>query len=364
MIYFCYFIFGFLGVQFVVALVNAVFLQKFDKLSQKPTDLVSVLIPARNEEKNIATILNDLLQQTYQNIEILVFNDQSTDNTEKIVNEFSEKDKRIKLLNSNNLPLNWLGKNFACHSLSEIAVGKYFLFLDADVRIYNEIISETITFSKKYKLGLLSIFPKQTMHTFGEKICVPLMNYILLTLLPLILVRTTGFNSLSAANGQFMFMEAETYKKLLPHKTMKNKPVEDIEISRFYKKHKIKIACLSGKKDITCRMYQSYNEAINGFSKNVTSFFGNSFLVALLFWLITTFGFIPVLFFLNIEFFIAYFIVFVLIRFLVSYTSCQNIFENIFYSVIQQFVLGNIILQTIINKKNNKLIWKERNISF
>ena len=149
---------------------------------------------------------------------------------------------------------------------------------------------------------------------------------------------------------------------MLSHEKMKNKKVEDIEISRFLKKHKIKIACVSGKKNITCRMYKSYNETINGFSKNITSFFGNSFVITVMFWLITTFGFIPVLIFLPLEFLIVYLIAFVLTRLFVSLASCQNITENICYSIIQQFVLGNIILQTLINKKNNKLIWKERNI--
>jgi len=363
MVFVCYFLLGFLAVQLMVALMNAVFIQRLETDAVQQDDMISVLIPARNEEKNIAVILNDLLIQNYQNIEIVVFNDQSTDATESIVNEFTQKDKRIKLANSHHLPEGWLGKNFACHSLSEMASGKYYLFLDADVRVYNDIITKTVSWSKKHKLGLISIFPKQIMQTFGEKITVPIMNYILLTLLPLILVRKSRFSSLAAANGQFMLFEAEIYKKMSPHWEMKNKRVEDIEISRFYKKNKIKIACLTGKADITCRMYQNYKEAVNGFSKNVISFFSDSFIVAIIFWLITTFGFIPVLFFLSVEFFLFYIFAFLLIRILVSYASCQHMGENLYYSLIQQIVLGKIIFQSIINKKNNKQIWKERNVS-
>lgn len=361
--YLAYFLFGFLILQFSVAIINLLFSQNFNRFLESQDDLVSILIPARNEEKNIANILNDLLQQNYQNIEIIVFNDQSTDKTEAIVSEFVNNNNKIKYHNSSGLPENWLGKNYACHSLSEVAKGKYFLFLDADVRIYNNLITKTISYSKKYELALLSIFPKQIMQSFGEKITVPIMNFILLTLLPLILVQKSGFSSLSAANGQFMLFEAKNYKKLLPHQKMKKQRVEDIEIARFYKNQKLKIACISGKNEITCRMYQTYKEAINGFSKNVTSFFGNSFVIALIFWLITTFGFIFVLFSLPIEFFIAYFVIFIFIRIFVSIASCQNIFENILLSFIHQFVLGHIIFQSLINKKTNNLIWKERNIS-
>jgi len=363
MIYIACFIFGFLILQLIIACINLIFVQKFDKNTENQNDLVSVLIPARNEEKNVANLLNDLLQQNYQNIEIIVFNDQSTDNTEKMVAEFSTKSQKIKYFNSYSLPNDWLGKNFACHSLSQKAKGSYFMFLDADVRIKHDLVSKTVSFLKKHKLVLLSIFPKQIMQTLGEKFPVPLMNFILLTLLPLLFVRKSGFSSLSAANGQFMLFCAKTYNDILPHQVMKNKRVEDIEIARFYKQRKFKIACLTGKSEITCRMYENYKEAINGFSKNVTSFFGNSFAVAIVFWLITTFGFVFVLLFMSLEFFISYILIFILIRIFVSLASCQNVLENVVFSIIQQFVLGHIIYQSFINKIFKKLIWKERNIS-
>ncbi len=362
MLFLAYFILVFHGVQFIVALLNVIFIQKLPKKSENPGELVSVLIPARNEEKNIGTLLNDLLKQSVQNIEIIVFNDQSVDATERIVEKYAQKEKRIKLVNSGGLPSGWLGKNHACHSLSKMAKGDYFLFLDADVRIYKDIILQTLSYAKKHKLGLLSVFPRQIMKTLGEKLTVPVMNYILLTLLPLFLVRKLEHPSLSAANGQFMLFEAESYKKLLPHEKMKNTPVEDIAISRFYKQNNMKIACMSGIKDIACRMYHGCNDALYGFSRNVRAFFGNSFIAALLFWLITTFGFIPVWLFLPFELFTVYLIGFVLIRILVSYTSRQNIFENIILSIPQQFALGIILFRTIINRRKNKLIWKGRNI--
>jgi cellulose synthase/poly-beta-1,6-N-acetylglucosamine synthase-like glycosyltransferase len=156
------------------------FFTEVDHVNTDFNHLVSVLIPARNEEKNIAKLLNDLLDHDYKNIEILVFNDQSTDKTAEIVTGFSQKDSRVKLINSDGLPEGWLGKNHACHSLSKLAKGKYLLFLDSDVRIGNGIIRQTCTFSDKHKLGLLSIFPRQIMVSAGEKAAVPLMHFILL----------------------------------------------------------------------------------------------------------------------------------------------------------------------------------------
>lgn len=362
MIYLAYFILGFAAIQLIVAFVNLLFKQTFFKSDENFNGLVSVLVPARNEEKNIANLLNDILKQDYKNIEVIVFNDQSTDRTEEVVLEFLKIDNRIKLINSGGLPEGWLGKNYACHSLSKRAKGGYFLFLDADVRISEKIIINTIAFSEKYKLGLLSIFPKQIMLTISEKVTVPNMNYILLTLLPLILVRKSIRPSLAAANGQFMLFNSAIYNKTMPHEIMKLKKVEDIEIARYYKKSNIPVACLTGDETIKCRMYQTFNEAINGFSKNVSTFFGNSFLLAFFFWAITTFGFIAVFAGLGVGAGILYVCLLLLTRFFISVVSKQGIIMNLVLLIPQQLVLGLFIYKAFLYKFNRKYQWKGRNI--
>ena len=358
-----WFIFAFTLLQFVVALVNLIFSQKFTMSNTNFNHLVSVLIPARNEEKNIAQLLKDLVEHDYKNIEILVFNDQSTDKTAEIVTGFSQKDSRVKLINSVGLPEGWLGKNHACHSLAKLANGKYLLFLDSDVRIGNVIIRQTCTFSDKHKLGLLSIFPRQIMVSAGEKAAVPLMHYILLTLLPLILVRKTGFSSLAAANGQFMLFNTEIYKNNLPHEKMKNDKVEDIKIARYFKNEGIKIACITGKESVSCRMYSGFLESIHGFSKNVTQFFGNSFSLAILFWLVTTFGFIIVFLTLSKTIFISYLTIFILTRITVSIAARQSVLMNLIFLIPQQLALGLFVLKAVVNRYKNQYEWKGRNIS-
>ncbi len=363
MIYIAYFTFGFAVVQLLVAFVNLIFSQKFPITKTVFNGLVSILIPTRNEEKNIGNLLTDIQNQDYQNIEILVFNDLSTDRTAEIVSEYSKLDNRIKLIHSSGLPDGWLGKNYACHNLSHHANGAYFLFLDADVQISNDIIINSIGLSKRHNLGLLSIFPKQMMITKGEQISVPVMNYILLSLLPLILVRKLNFPSLAAANGQFMLFDSVKYLEYLPHEKMKANKVEDIEIARFYKQNKIKIAVLTGNDTITCRMYNSFSDAANGFSKNVVNFFGNSFALATIFWLITTFGFLVVLFNLSTNTFLFYILILLITRILISVSSQQNILQNIIFLIPQQFALGLFIYKAIINKLKNQHQWKGRNIS-
>jgi len=363
MIYLAYFVLVFAVIQLLVALVNLIFIQKYSNEKANFNGLVSVLIPARNEEKNIANILNDLQNQGYSNIEIIVFNDQSTDKTEEIVTEFSLIDSRVKLINSNGLPDGWLGKNYACYSLSKHAKGNYLLFLDADVRISNDIIINTIGHSIKHNLGLLSIFPKQIMMTLGERVTVPNMNFILLSLLPLILVRKSKYPSLAAANGQFMLFKSKVYFDTNPHELMKANKVEDIEIARYFKNKNIPIACLTGNDTIKCRMYEGFTEAVNGFSKNVINFFGNSFLTAILFWLITTLGFILVLTSFEPIVSVLYLITIVATRVFISIVSRQNILLNLMLAIPQQITMGIFIYKAFINTIKKQYQWKGRNIS-
>jgi len=352
----------FTTIQFLISLINLLFIEKPrpGKVNRKP--LVSVLIPARNEEENISKLLKNLQNQSYNNIEVIVFDDLSEDNTADKVLDYARKDKRIRLIRSSGLPEGWLGKNYACHSLSILARGEWFLFLDADVEISGNIIENVLSFAEQKNLELVSIFPKQDMVTKGEKATVPVMNYILLSLLPLILVRKTSFPSLAAANGQFMFFNADTYKKVRPHKKLKDNKVEDIETARMYKRMGYRIACLTGDETIRCRMYPGFFEAVNGFAKNVACFFGNSLILAVIFWLVTTVGFIPVFVYFPGPVFAIYIFMYLLTVIFVSAVSRQNILENILYLIPRQLSLGLIIYMAFHNRLFRNYKWKGRSI--
>ncbi len=361
MIYMAYISSLFLGIQFVNVLLNLIFRQKIKFSNTENIELLSVLIPARNEETNISFLLSDLHKSKNKNIEIIVLDDDSTDNTANVVQDFAKCDRRIVLIQSDSLPDGWLGKNYACYQLAQKARGKYLLFLDADVRIDESIVADVVSYAKKFQLKLLSVFPIQIQKRIGEKISVPVMNYILLTLLPLIFVRISPFKSHVAANGQFMLFDAETYKKTQPHLLFKNSAVEDIKISQYYKNEKHKIACITGEKRIQCRMYKTYKEAVNGFSKNVFMFFGNKPILGFLFWTFSAFSFIPILFALP-QYLIYYFATLVIILLLYSLISSQNIACNILLFPLHLFFLITILGNAIVMKKYKKLEWKKRKI--
>lgn len=354
--------FTFVVLQFLVALANIIWYERMNGMAGYEGVKVSVLIPARNEEQNIAVIIKDVLEQDHDNIELIVFDDQSEDATAAIVETYAGQDSRVKLIRSTSLPEGWLGKNHACHTLAAQASGKFLLFLDADVRIRGDIIRQSIAHASKHGLGLVSIFPKQLANGVGEKMSVPVMNYILLTLLPLILVRASGRPSLAAANGQFMFFEADAYHSLQPHQAMRKNRVEDIAIARYYKENGELISCQTGDDRVRCRMYKNYAEALSGFSKNVIDFFGGSAFLAILFWLITSLGMIFVILAMSTHMILAFFAIYLSVRILVSVRSKQNICMNLIFLLPQQISMGIFILNALLHYRGRKLDWKGRKV--
>lgn len=351
----------FLLMQLANSLLNILFKQKLmHSASVHKSEPCSVLIPARNEEDTIAGILRDLIQNTDPELEILVYDDQSSDNTVHIIQEYIKLDHRIKQVPTRSLPKAWLGKNHACYQLAAAASKPYFLFIDADVRLKEGILPDAIAFMKTHKLALLSIFPRQILATKGEKLSVPLMNYILLTLLPLVFVQKSPFSSHSAANGQFMLFDAGVYSSVQPHQLFKTSAVEDIAIARHLKKQKLKLACLIGDARVECRMYNSYKQAFRGFTKNVMMFFGNMPLLAILFCLFSGFGFIPVLI-ATPAYSVYYFCCLAGVLILYSITSKQNILIGALFPFHLLF-LSHLIVYRLSRKTQKGHIWKGRPI--
>lgn len=328
----------------------------------KTRKTLSLLIPARDEEANIGRLLGDLTGISDRILEIIVCDDMSADNTASIVVQFAAVDSRIKLIRGEELPDGWTGKNHACHCLAQEAAGDYLLFLDADVRVGEGVLDRSLQYMQRHRCDLMSIFPTQEMQTPGEKITVPNMQIILLTLLPLPLVRLSGFPSLSAANGQFMLFRHDTYKELQPHRQFRMSRAEDIEIARHLKRHRRKMSCLTGIREVRCRMYRSLPEAVEGFSKNVTHFFGNSSVAAILYWLVTTFGFIPFLVAGRWDGLLLWLAATLFTRIAASLTVGMRVGDNLLLFLPQQLMLGAFILRSLINRRNKTFTWKGRKI--
>ncbi len=350
----------FLLLRLLITILNFYNRPCLPKSTFTSTTFISILIPARNEARNLPKLFESLEKQNFFNYELIILNDESTDETSAFVESYIKKNTRCKLINSMPLPQDWLGKNWACHQLSQNATGKYLFFLDADVELNEHFFESILNEIENRNLSLLSVFPDQIMVSVGEKIVVPTMHYILLSLLNLKWVYKLPFPTMAAANGQCMVFKNEIYQQHLFHHQVRNVITEDIEIMKLIKKQKLTGAVYLANNLIKCRMYKNYWESINGFSKNFISGFGNNIFLASFFVLsisgfYSSFIFSKIIVLLIIALIIA-------IKILISKMSNQNIFYNILFHPLQIISIVIILFKSIYLKLSGNNRWKGRAI--
>jgi len=357
-----YFVLLFLILRFVVTVFNFVSDPKLRRVSKHYDELVSILIPVRNEEANIIDLLRSIQKQDYENFEVLILDDASTDSTFKLCSDFALNDNRFNVIKGKPLTAGWLGKNYACHQLAQQATGQYLMFIDADEQVNEGLINSAIHRMKVNQLSLLSLFTNQTMVSIGEKLVVPLMHFMLLNLLPLRLVLLVKNASVAAASGQFMFFDADDYRKNNWHQLVKDKVVEDVEIMRQVKGKKLNGEALLANGMINCRMYTGYTESISGFSKNFLAAFNYNILAFLIFLVLLIGG--PMLIMITLNFPLILFMVglIVLTRVMISLSSGQNAVYNVILHPLQMLSLVVISYMAIQQHLTKSTVWKGRKV--
>jgi chlorobactene glucosyltransferase len=237
----------------------------------RPAPLISVLIPARNEEKNIRTCLESLQKQDYPNYEILVLDDNSTDNTAAIVNEMAAKDSRIQLYFGEPLPEEWAGKPFACHQLAQKAKGAWLLFVDADTIHAPEMLHSTLALAMELNTSLLSGFPRQLATSLPQRIVIPVFYFILLGWAPLWWLHRSRKPMPSIAIGQFFFFTKDEYWRIGGHNAVKSRIVEDIWMGMEVARHGGRHVAVDLSSTVSCKMYDDMGEVWRGLGKSIYS---------------------------------------------------------------------------------------------
>ncbi|MGB9553463.1 MAG: glycosyltransferase [bacterium] len=245
------------------------YLRHFENGEPPLKPFVSVLIPARNEERNILRLIKSLLSQDYDHLEIIVLDDQSTDRTKEILERLKEQNagKRIKILEGKALPKGWMGKNYACHQLAQEAQGEILLFLDADTWLAPRAIRSGLSALYETQSDFLSLLPTEVTGTLWEKMIIPFMHFAPMCLLPFRLIRTSPNPLISMAVGQFMMFRKSAYSKIGGHASVKGEVVEDIMLARRVKEFGLMPLFLDGNSLVFCRMYRNLKEVWLGFSK-------------------------------------------------------------------------------------------------
>jgi chlorobactene glucosyltransferase len=247
---------------------------------------LSILVPARNEEHCIEACTRSLVAQSYQRLEVIILDDGSTDATGAIVQRIIDKmppaqNGRLRLVQGSALPEGWVGKNFACHQLAQHARGDYLLFTDADTVHAPGTAKAVIACMQQLGVKLLTAQPEFALGSIGECLVVPLLNFTIMTLLPVALVLTRPEPHLSTGNGQLLCFHRSAYEKVGGHASVKGNILEDVLLARAVKASGDRIAFVDALEFVRCRMYRSFAGVWSGFTKNLFALYNYSLPFAL-----------------------------------------------------------------------------------
>jgi chlorobactene glucosyltransferase len=277
-----------LGFYFFILAASNIFQMKRTTLPAGVPDgpAVSILIPMRNEEATIERCITSLQNQDYKNYEILVIDDNSTDNSLEIVQNLSRENKRLRIFRGGTLPDAWFGKPYALQQLSGEARGDILLFTDADTVHGPQSVSWTAANITRSGADFISGYVGQQLFTFGEKVTVPLVFFLTGFIIPLWMNSLSRLDFFAAAIGQYIAVKRDVFTGIGGFEAVKQKTSEDIFLARHVKRQGFKTMFLDISDHVQCRMYTGYRAAVEGIGKNIFDFLGKStpvlFLIALL----------------------------------------------------------------------------------
>jgi hypothetical protein len=259
----------------VHAALNLTRLRRPDREPAPVAERVSVLVPARDEAGRIAaTITSVLAQQGVADLEVLVLDDGSTDGTADVVRATAAGDPRLRVLTGRPLPPGWLGKPHACHQLAEQATGSVLCFVDADVVLAPHALASTVTLLRHSGLQLVSPYPRQLADGLGPRLVQPLLEWSWLTTLPLHLAETSPRPTLAAANGQLLVVDRDAYRRAGGHEAVAMAVLDDVQLLREVKRSGGRGVPVLGTDLATCRMYDTWDELRDGYTKSLWTAFG------------------------------------------------------------------------------------------
>lgn len=249
---------------------------------------VSVLIPARNEADRIGPCVRAALDTDWDDLQVLVLDDGSTDRTADVVRRVAGEDPRLRVLDGHPPPAGWLGKTWACAQLAEAAEAEVLLFVDADVVLAPHAVAATVGLLDD-GLDVACPYPRQVADRPLARLVQPLLQWSWLTFLPLRVAEASPRRSLTAANGQIMACTAATYAKIGGHAAVRDQVLEDLALARAAKRTGLRAGVADGTTLATCHMYRDDRALVAGYTKSLWSAFGSSAgaaaVTALLAWL-------------------------------------------------------------------------------
>lgn len=229
---------------------------------------MSVLIPAHNEAANLPSTLGALLASRGVEFEVVVMDDHSTDDTAGIVGRWASQDPRLRLESAPPLPAGWCGKQHACWHLARRARHPLLVFLDADVRLAPGALARLGAFLERRGLALISGVPHQELGSFGERLLLPLIHFVLMGFLPMPAMRWSRWPAFGAGCGQLFVARAEAYRASGGHAAIAATLHDGLQLPKVFRRNGFRTDLCDATDLATCRMYGSTRETWQGLGKN------------------------------------------------------------------------------------------------
>ena len=232
-----------------------------------PAPLISVLIPARNEAANIGPCVESLCRQDYPSFEVLVLDDDSSDDTAAIAGRAAAEDARVRLIRGKPLPPGWVGKPHACHQLAMEAKGEWLLFADADTVHAPQALRGALAHALQCGLSLVSGWPHQRCVSAVQKVVVPVFIFMILCLIPLWWLHGQRRPRLALTVGQFVFIRTPDYWDIGGHEAVKSRILEDMWLGVNAINGGKRQEALDLSNVVSTRMYRGVDDLWEGFTK-------------------------------------------------------------------------------------------------
>ena len=244
-------------------------LREYRPLPAERSPLLSVIVPARDEARNIQRCLTSLRASRYPRLEIIVVDDRSSDRTGEIARRAAEADPRVKVLAGRERPEGWYGKPWACWQGCEASRGDLLLFTDADTVHGPHLHELAVAALQAERVDLLSVMPHQEMRGFWERVAQPFFFLLLgLRFGTLARVNRSTRPRDAIANGQFVMVTRESYEWVGGHRAVRNTVIEDLMLAAEYRRAGKRHFLALGE-DLSVRMYTSLREIVAGWTKNL-----------------------------------------------------------------------------------------------
>jgi glycosyltransferase involved in cell wall biosynthesis len=232
-----------------------------------PGKVITAIVPARNEEAVIETCVRSLARQP-EIAEIIVVDDQSTDRTAEIVRGLMREVRNLQLLETQEVPAGWLGKNHALWEGAKHASGRWLLFTDADAELLDGAMAQALLVAEEKKAALVSFSPEQITEAWYEKALIPFVYSRLAKYFSYDAVNDEKSEA-AAANGQFLMIRSDVYEAIGGHAAVAADVLEDVALARRAKAAGYRIRFGSGAGVVQVRMYRSFGAMWEGWKKNL-----------------------------------------------------------------------------------------------